>query len=219
VYRWLCVVIMLLATSTGLAQPSKEPQPSRPPQKESEPTHREQVALAFVREHHPSLAKLIVQLKQAQAKEYARAIADLSRTAERLQRIRREDEESFKSELSLWKARSEVELLVARHRLRPNDTVREDLKRALHRSEQMQLSVLMRQRARLEVRLRKIDAQIEQIKTGRDDRIARQIDKLLGRRAATDRRGESSRRHPPEKETPEPPERQPPSPKPKPPAR
>lgn len=74
----------------------------------------EAAALAFVREHHPELAELVLRLKPMKPVEYQRAIRELARVSKNLAAIAARNPRLYELSLSTWKARSRVELVTAK---------------------------------------------------------------------------------------------------------
>ncbi len=144
---------------------------------------REAAARTFVRQHHPSLAALLVELKKANEREYQRAMRDLFRTSERLANMRQSDQQRYDLEIKLWKTQSRVQLLVARLRMSGGDnrqSLRAELATELKRQAEVRVEILRREREKLTVRLEKIDQQIENYTTGSDEYVEKQL-RLLDR--------------------------------------
>jgi len=144
---------------------------------------REAAANTFVKQHHPSLALLLVELKKTNSREYQRAMRDLFRTSERLANMRDIDMERYDLEISLWKTQSRVQLLVARLRMSPagsHDALRAELAAELKRQSEVRVAILKRERAKIVQRLNKVDEQINSYTSGRDDFVQKQL-RLLDR--------------------------------------
>jgi hypothetical protein len=75
---------------------------------------REAAALTFVRAHHPELAELLDRLKTRRPQEYQKAVRELFRASERLAQSQEQAPQRYEMELSEWKLRSRIQLLVAR---------------------------------------------------------------------------------------------------------
>ena len=79
-----------------------------------EPIEREADVLAFVGEHQPELLPLLEALKPMNAKEYRKAIRDLSQARDRLVELQKRGAPKYPLLLESWKARTRVDVLAAR---------------------------------------------------------------------------------------------------------
>jgi len=154
---------------------------------------REAAAITFVKQNHPSLALLLVELKKANPREYQRAMRDLFRTSERLANWRESDMLRYDLEVKAWQSQSRVQLLVVRLQMTTGDDQREALRNELaselRRQSEVRVAILKRERAKVAERLSKIDSQIEQFTSRRDEFVQKQL-RLLER--STRQRSKSS---------------------------
>ncbi len=141
---------------------------------------REAAALAFVREHHPELEELLIQLGESQPKQYEAAIRDLFRTSEKLAAFHERDADRYAMELASWKLNSRVQLLSAQLLMSPADkALRAKLKQAMLDHAAVRRELLTLERERVTKRLEKLDAQIKNIDQGAERMVDRQIKNLL----------------------------------------
>jgi L-2-hydroxyglutarate oxidase LhgO len=141
---------------------------------------REEAVMAFVKEHHPALAELLVQLKTGSPKEYEQAMRELFRTSERLAQIQERDPQQHKLEIKLWQAQSRVQLLTARLKMSDSQELREQLRAALNEQLDMRLALLRLERDRVSDRLNDIDRQVQKLQSNRQDLVDRQMESLAG---------------------------------------
>lgn len=144
----------------------------------------EAAALDFAREHHPELASLLDQLQSSAPKEYQAAIADLSRTRERLERSREKTPERYALELAEWKVNSRIRLLAARMAMGGDTSLEAELKAAVRERFDLRLQLQAEERERLSKRLERLDEQIAEQR--------RKADELIERDFATLRKGATS---------------------------
>lgn len=146
---------------------------------------REAAALAFVEEHHPQLAELLVHLKQNQPRQYEAAIRDLFRTSERLANFHERDRARYELELEHWKLKSRVHLLTATAMMSPDsDEIQDRLKSAIREQLSVRRELLILDRDRTAQRLKRLETQIEQIEGGADRIVDRQLKFLLERKSS-----------------------------------
>lgn len=138
------------------------------------PRH-EETARQFVRQYHPELAELLEPLKAKRLKSYHRAIRDLYRAQQRLDKIRTNDMVRYELELRMWKVRSRVQLLSARLKVQDSSDLREQLRQSLEERIDIRIAMLQHQRSRMSQSLKKIDGQLKKLANGRDKEIERQL--------------------------------------------
>lgn len=141
---------------------------------------REAAVMTFVKQHHPELADLLVQLKSSSSKEYEKGVRELFRASERLAQIQERDLEQYELELKLWQAQSRVQLLSARVKMSDSKDLREQLKLALSEQLDLRLALLRRERERLSDRVGDIDLQLQKMEGNRKQLIDRQLGLLAG---------------------------------------
>ncbi|MBC8355037.1 MAG: hypothetical protein H8E66_23915 [Planctomycetes bacterium] len=186
--RFLCILISALvvlpllaladddapkkASKRGdaVAQRAESNKPSRGKKAAVKPmppitSEQEAAAVALVKKHHNDLFELLIYLKENVAKEYERAIRDLSRASDRLAAIKKRDPQRFDIELRLWKAQSRRQLLTARLQMEHDDSLLKELRETLAEELKLELAILRHERERFAARVAKIDKQIETQKT------------------------------------------------------
>lgn len=172
--------------------------PKRPPLVTAE---QEATALAFAKSHFPELARLVAHLKKRQPQEYDRAVRDLSRTADRMSRLRQQDAGRYELELKAWKSESRIELLTAQWKLDPSDKIRTELRNELMRRGRLRRDVLVRERNKMADRLDKLDGQIEKFDRDHAASIDRLLDRLVPIEKQPADKEQSDRRRPPASRT------------------
>ena len=93
----------------------------------------EQLALQLTSAHLPQLTPLLQQLKNDQTRQYERAIADLARSAKKLNAAQKRDEQLFQVELEILKAETEANLIAAKLKVRDKLQDRNKLREAVAR--------------------------------------------------------------------------------------
>ncbi len=154
----------------ALFAPKTPPQdmPNRPPLLVVTP-QREAAAMSFVRQHHPELADLLVYLKQANTREYERAMRELFKTSERLAQAKERDNDRYEIELEIWKLESQVRLLVARITMKPQDlALQEKLRSLLLQRVDLRLKRQRLERDRLAARVERLELDIDSLERERD---------------------------------------------------
>jgi hypothetical protein len=159
-----------------IAQAAKGPQ--KPLTKDAAQEVAEGDVREFVREHHPELADLLDQLKESRPKEYQKALRDLARVRERLQSMKKSDDERYQLELSIWKAETKIQLLAARLQMGDNAELRDQLRQAISEQVDLRLTVMKHERELAKERLSKLDAQIERFDKERSQHIDKQLQSL-----------------------------------------
>lgn len=145
---------------------------------------REEQALAFAKEHHPALEKLLKQLRGMDQKEYGRAIRELYRVSERLSSLKERNPRLYESQLKLWKVNSNATLLAARLQLNPgNDDLRNQLREALTEKRELQVKFMKEELERAQLRVERLERNLERFDEESQVAIERQMRQL----AAPDR--------------------------------
>ena len=139
---------------------------------------REAAALAFARANHPQLASLLEGLKRNVPGEYQAALVDLDRAVERLAKVREKSAERHVFELAEWKITSRIRLLAARLTMSSDPTVEAELRAALRERLELRLSAQRAERDRLQVRVSKLDQQIEEMASRADATVEKQFVEL-----------------------------------------
>lgn len=176
--RSLLTAICLACGSWSFAQ---EPAPSTEavdPMDAVTP-EREAAALTFARRHHPELADILEPLKSMDRKGYDKAIQELFRTSEQLTKLQARTPSRYESELALWKIDSRIRLLVARAAKGDRDKLRKEVKKLLLDRNDIRMEEYVKEKERLEARISKIDASIDNLKKNGNALADKEIDRLL----------------------------------------
>jgi len=169
------LVLLPVTAVEGTQAPAKAAKPTR-----SLKPKREAAALAFAREHHRELVKLLARLKTSRPKEYGRAIDDLSKTNERLAKIKSRDAARYQRELKAWELKSRIQLLAARLQINPHDeSLHAKLKKALIEQANLRKAHAVAERRRLADRLKKLDLQIRQMQTDSEKAAEKKLQSLI----------------------------------------
>ena len=159
----LVLLAMVAADSTvfadGKARTKADAAPSNDP---------EQVALAFVGEHHPELGKLLEQLKAMRPGEYKRAISELYQVSRSLSDLKQRNVRRYEVGLGAWKARSKAELIAAKLASSPSPELESQLRSAVEDQLDAELRVQDVEREQAEARLRKVEESIKRLKSDRN---------------------------------------------------
>jgi hypothetical protein len=144
---------------------------------------REAAALMFVKRHHPQLAELLIHLEEQDKRQYQRAVRDLFRTSERLAQLQEREAERYELELRVWKIRSRIQLYSAQLAMHDDPEVRQRLKTAFREQGEVQRDLLQRERTRVAERLKRIDEQLEELKSRQKEDLEKKIDARVERKA------------------------------------
>ncbi|HBE69616.1 MAG TPA: hypothetical protein DDW52_15840 [Planctomycetaceae bacterium] len=159
-------------TSAANSQPSTKPQ-------RTQPVAQEPVAVeAFVKEHLPQLSTLLNNLKKRTPSEYEKVSRELERSVQRLQSIRRRDEELYAVELEIWKVRHQLQLLAARSAIANAErkaAIGEKLNKFAEQHTKLELKRLQVLRRRAAKQLAQLDKQIEIRKETESELVAKAI--------------------------------------------
>jgi hypothetical protein len=140
---------------------------------------REEEALAFVRQHYPQLATLVEQLKPMRPDEYEKAINDLYQVSRSLAGMKTRDPRRYDVALETWKAKSKVQVLAARLASAPSAELEAQLRAALGKQVDAQLSSMKLERESLQARVRKLDEQIDRQEKNREQTIETRFQGLV----------------------------------------
>jgi len=151
---------------------------------------REEEAIAFAKQHHPELARLLEHLKNSSQQHYRHAIVDLARIQQRLERMKEKDSARYEFDLKAWKLKSRILLTVAQLEMNQDDEqVQQKLKEILAQKIALEKSRLEYERRSLQQRLERIDSQLERLSENEADLVQRQFQQLLRqRKMAAERR-------------------------------
>ena len=189
-----CLSILLAAgAAAAFDEPSSKDRPAKPRgaleapkgKRQARPPHpfmpeREAAAMAFVRRHHPELARLLENLKKTDVREYHRAVGALFAASQRLANVQQRSSELYERELQEWKLNSHIQLLVAQIRMTPDDeTLRQALRKSLTEQLELRKARLAEERGRQAERLEKMDQRISEMKHDLAALADKQMDALL----------------------------------------
>jgi hypothetical protein len=141
-------------------KPLAKPAAARPAPLSAE---READALAFAREQHPELAKLIEKLRKDNRRQFDRAIRELAQDHDRLVRLKKQSPPQYDLALAAWKLDSRAHLLAARMTMSHDPALEVELKQVLRERVDVRLKQLQFERGRLQERLSVVNKSIEKI--------------------------------------------------------
>jgi len=166
----LCLVIALAADGLAQTRPSKSPAQSDSTAK-SQPVSKQQArlnkrqnkqALAFARLHHPELARLIERLKSVKDRRaYDNAIAELSKTARRIEPVKVSNPKRYGMLVELWKLESQARLMVARSMMKPDPKRDARLRETLRKRAELRRIMLLADIKRSQARIERIESQLK----------------------------------------------------------
>lgn len=181
------LVLFLLGASRVQADntpPSPKPNapsssPTKPDNRPSFTPEREAAALAFVNAHHPELRHVLDQLKAMEHREYESAIRQLFQTSEQLAKVKDTDERRYDIEVEEWKAKSRIQLLLARAGVTEDPGIEAQLKDLLTRQSDLKIAKLDLERVRAAERVTKLDYQITKARNERLPEVEKQLVHLM----------------------------------------
>ncbi len=143
-----------------------------------ERTDIEARCLAFAREHHPELADLLDRLASMDETQFRKAIADLHRDVDRLDKLRDKFPAKHGGELKRWKIESRIRLLAARGAMSDSPEYQAELRAAVAERIDLKAAQLAEEKAQIEARLRKIDESLAELDKDREKLIAGEVARL-----------------------------------------
>ncbi len=207
----LCLVILLAGDGLTQTRPSKSPVKAgaKVDSQTGPKTSRAAVskqrlglskrhvrqALAFARSHHPELAKLIERLRSVQDRTaYDKAIAELSKTAQRLESLKESNLERYGMMLELWKLESQARLMVARSMMKPDPKRDAKLRETLRKRAELRRIMLLVDIKRSQARIERIESQLKSLEN-LDAATDRELQRLKrsARIAASSTKGRSGK--------------------------
>jgi len=139
----------------------------------------EKAALAFAETHHPELAGLLAQLKENAADEYKRAIAELDRSRDRLDKIRERQPDRYAAALKEWQLSSRIKLTLARMTLSKDPTLEPELTAMVRERAELRLQPLRAEQERIKARLDKIGTMLDEYDRDPAAAIEKEVAALL----------------------------------------
>ncbi len=139
---------------------------------------REAAALVFAQTHHLELYDLLLRLKKKQRTQYQRAIRELYRTSERLDRLKDNNLDRYEHSLQLWQLDSRIRLLAARMTMSSDPMLEAEIKSLLLERLELRLQQLTTERDRLQSRVDKLNENIHAIVNDRDSAALNELKRL-----------------------------------------
>jgi len=136
---------------------------------------QEKAALTFARKHHPELAELLKQLDADMTSEYDKAIRQIHVVVERLERVKARSPEEYELQLEAWKVDSRIKLLGARMTISSDEELQVEMKKLLDQKFTLKEQQLKRDQERTQVRLDRINKQLEALETEREQLLQKEL--------------------------------------------
>ena len=138
----------------------------------------EKTALEFARAQHPELASLLDALRRSNQPAYQAALRDVSRDAERLNKLAERDADRHQLSLRIWNLDSRIRLEIARLSMSSDAEVETRLRPMLEERQSARLALLDFDYQRQKERLDKLNEQLTATRRSSADRVAAEIDRL-----------------------------------------
>ncbi|MBC7821328.1 MAG: hypothetical protein IAG10_30950 [Planctomycetaceae bacterium] len=160
--------------------PAKRPVVAEASKADAEPISpkREKAAVAFAQQHHPELAELLTRLKASHPDQYTKALRELDRTRERLEKAQEKDSDRYAILLREWQLDSRVRLLAARMTMGGTPELETELRQVLLERHDVRLQLLTYDREKSKARFLKMDEQIAEHVQNREASVDRELDKI-----------------------------------------
>lgn len=142
------------------------------------PPKREAAAIKFAQQHHPELAVLLSGLKASHPDQYTKALRELDKTRERLEKAKDNDADRYAILLREWQLDSRVRLLAARLTMSTSEELELELRQTLAERHDTRLQLLTYDREKSKTRLQKMDEQIAEYVQNREANIDREFDRI-----------------------------------------
>lgn len=180
----LCGTVYSADESTSKpATPAKVKMKKQAAKSATPPTaeEREELAMEFVKEHHPELAEILAGLKESRRHEYQRGLREIQTVSQRISKFREKQPERYNLEVEVWKAGSRARLLAAQGAMNDaaSDELKEKIKTELLAQEQAQLKLLEFEQAELQKRLETVQNKLKMSQDELDMKAAEGAEKLL----------------------------------------
>lgn len=166
--------------ATADKSPSKKPAATESVKVDAEPIapNREVAAIKFAHQHHPELAELLNRLKDSHPDQYTKALRELGKTRDRLEKVRENDAGRYAILLHEWQLDSRVRLLAARITMSTSEELETELRQVLTERHDVRLQLLTYDREKSKTRLLKVDEQIAEHVQNREVSIDREFDRI-----------------------------------------
>lgn len=138
----------------------------------------EKTALEFARAQHPELASLLDALRRSNQPAYQAALRDVSRDAERLNKLAERDADRHQLSLRIWNLDSRIRLEIARLSMSSDAEVESRLRPMIEERQAARLALLDFDYQRQKERLDKLSEQLTATRQSSADRVAAEIDRL-----------------------------------------
>lgn len=135
-------------------------------------------ARSFAEQHHPELARLLDQLRDNSPEQHAKAIQEISRAQEQLERTKARNPERYEAALEQWKLSSRIRLTVARMSLTKDPALEAELRELVKARRAQQMLPLRAERERLEKRLEKVRTELAAYDTDPVQAVEREMVEL-----------------------------------------
>jgi hypothetical protein len=139
----------------------------------------EQLALEFVRSHHPELGELLFVLKDMDADQYQTAIRDITRARKRIESLAKRSPELQKIELQGWVIQSKIDLFLAKAVASDGKWNRSDLKGLVEQRVANQKKRLKVERENLTARMQQIDESLSKLEGKEAERVEQQLGGMI----------------------------------------
>jgi hypothetical protein len=121
----------------------------------------EATARRLVHEHLNELKAVLERLRGDYPQQYKRAIADLAKSARKLEAAKNRDERLFDIEVESLKAQTSLDLLTAKLKVRDNEADRKLLRQAVERLQRAQITRARYDVEALQTRLKRTEQQLK----------------------------------------------------------
>lgn len=167
-------------SATADKTPAKKPVTVEAAKNDAEPIapKRETAAIKFAQQHHPELAELLSRLKASHPEQYTKALRELDKTRERLEKAKDNDADRYAILLREWQLDSRVRLLAARLTMSTSEELETELRQVLTERHDVRLQLLTYDREKSKTRLQKVDEQIAEHVQNREVSIDREFDRI-----------------------------------------
>jgi hypothetical protein len=141
-------------------------------------------ALAFVQEHHPELATVLVALKPKNPSEYRKAIGELSQVSRTLADLKSRNPKRYELALDTWKAKSRVELLAAQLAGAPSEELRSQLRLAIEAKLDLEIRRQRFELEQAELAAKKAREGLDRLEKNRDSLVEARFRALQPKKAS-----------------------------------
>ncbi|RMG34672.1 MAG: hypothetical protein D6725_13855 [Planctomycetota bacterium] len=140
---------------------------------------REAAALTFAREHHPELVRLLQALRKVDRQQYLKAVRELYRQSERLARMKERGDWRYDLALQSWIVDSRLQVLSARYATTEDERLLPRIRELIRERRMLQLQTMVRERERLESRLKKLNEAIDRLNADMDRSVEDELQRVV----------------------------------------